>query len=201
MSEKAKTPEIRFKGFADPWEQRKLGELVSYTSSSLTATDADNTGAYDLYDANNIIGKTNAAHMNKPYITVIKDGAGVGRIRRMPKNTMFIGTMGGLSAENSNLDFVYSLLSCFSLENEFTGSTIPHIYFKDYSQNVYAIPCEQEQQRIGACFSNLDFLITLHQRKCPVPCTSAKIKVARINARKVRPNSPFGWGYAEEACS
>lgn len=159
------TPEIRFKGFTDPWEQRKLGELVSYTASSLTAADATKIGAFDLYDANNKIGKSQREHMIEPYISIIKDGAGVGRIRLMPKNTMFIGTMGGLTTKNANLEFVYSLLSRFSLEKEFTGSTIPHIYFKDYSQNIYAIPHLQEQQKIGAYFSNLDRLITLTSRK------------------------------------
>lgn len=158
-------PKIRFKGFSDAWEQRKLNELVSYHSSNLTATDSCESGEYDLYDANTIIGKTNVEPISTDYITIIKDGAGVGRIRKMPAKTMFIGTMGGITAEKSNLSFIYSLLIRFNLGNEFTGSTIPHIYFKDYGNNEYYVPSIREQQVIGRYFDKIDNLITLHQRQ------------------------------------
>ena len=103
--------------------------MVDYISSNLTASDASKDGNYELYDANNIIGRTNHEPIKTGYLTIIKDGAGVGRIRKMPKNTMFIGTMGALKPINNSLDFVFSLLIRFSLSNEFSGSTIPHIYF------------------------------------------------------------------------
>ena len=54
----SRVPRIRFKGFEEDWEQRKLNEIVSYHSSNLTASDANDIGKYDLYDANSIIGKT-----------------------------------------------------------------------------------------------------------------------------------------------
>lgn len=158
-------PEIRFKEFTEPWERRKLKDMVLYVSSNLTAKDALEKGLYDLYDANSIIGKTNTIPIPSEYISIIKDGAGVGRIRLMPKNTLFIGTMGGLIADRANLRFVYSLLNRFNLGDEFSGSTIPHIYFKDYGNNEYYIPCLKEQKLIGSYFTNLDKLIILHKRK------------------------------------
>lgn len=99
------------------------------------------------------------------YISVIKDGAGVGRIRKLPKNTMIIGTMGALQAKNANLDFIFALLTRFELSKSFSGSTIPHIYFKDYGNNDYYIPSGGEQRSIGELFASLDALLTLHQRK------------------------------------
>ena len=162
----ANKPKIRFKGFTEAWEQRKLNEMVDYISSNLTASDASKDGNYELYDANNIIGRTNHEPIKTGYLTIIKDGAGVGRIRKMPKNTMFIGTMGALKPINNSLDFVFSLLIRFSLSNEFSGSTIPHIYFKDYGNNIYSVPKLKEQNKIGDLYCNLDNLITLHQRKC-----------------------------------
>lgn len=147
------------------WEQRKLNELVTYHSSNLTASDSSHIGNYDLYDANQIIGKTNVEPMKTEYITIIKDGAGVGRIRIMPKNTMFIGTMGGLQANKSNIQFIFSLLTRFDLGKEFSGSTIPHIYFKDYGNNNYYVPFTEEQHAIGEFFTKIDNLITLHQCK------------------------------------
>ena len=81
----------------------------------------------------------------------------------MPENTMFIGTMGGLKVTKSYTDFIYSLLTIFELCKEYSGSTIPHIYFKDYGNNEYLIPTEKEQQKVGEYFAKIDHLITLHQ--------------------------------------
>ena len=103
--------------------------------------------------------------MAEDYITVIKDGAGVGRIRKLPKNTAFIGTMGALTSKNKKTDFLYYLLEKKDLSKQFTGSTIPHIYFRDYGKDAVCIPKDKEQQQIGEYFKNLDNLITLHQSK------------------------------------
>lgn len=159
-------PKIRFKGFTKDWEQRKLSSFCNYTSSSLTAKDIDDNGKYDLYDANTLIGKTNRGCIDENYITIIKDGAGVGRTRLLPANSMFLGTMGALVPNNSDLKFLYQLIIKADLSKECTGSTIPHIYFKNYGENRYFIPTLAEQAKIGTYFSTLDNLITLHQRKC-----------------------------------
>lgn len=152
-------PEVRLKGFTGAWSLQKLNTFVNYSSSNLAAKDSMNKGRYDLYDANSIIGKTNHTPMVEDYITIIKDGAGVGRIRMLPKNTMFIGTMGALTAKDSDLNFVFVLLTANNLGGSFSGSTIPHIYFKDYGENTYFIPHYDEQRAIGRFFDNLDDLI------------------------------------------
>ena len=158
-------PELRFPGFTDAWEQRKLEDICSYQSSSLTINDIDENGLYDLYDANSLIGKTNKGYMKMEYITIIKDGAGVGRTRILPKNSMFLGTMGALTPKNSYLGFLYQLVTNANLGKICTGSTIPHIYFKDYGKLKFCIPSIIEQEVIGKFFNNIDYLITLHQRK------------------------------------
>ena len=158
-------PELRFPGFTDAWEQCKLEDICSYQSSSLTINDIDENGQYDLYDANSLIGKTNKGYMEIEYITIIKDGAGVGRTRMLPKNTMFLGTMGALTPKNSSLGFLYQLVTSANLGKICTGSTIPHIYFKDYGKLKFYIPSIIEQEVIGKFFNNIDYLVTLHQRK------------------------------------
>ena len=158
-------PRMRLPGFTGAWEQRKLNELVVYISSNLTASDASEEGDCNLYDANSIIGKAKVEPIRTKYITIIKDGASVGRIRKMPENTFFIGTMGGLQAKKSDLNFVFALLTRHDIGKSFSGSTIPHIYFKDYGNNKYLVPKLTEQEVLGRFFSNLDNLITLHQRK------------------------------------
>ena len=158
-------PKRRFKGFTDDWEQRKLNEICNYTSSSLTVANALNSGNYPLYDANNQIGFVNDFYMPVEYVTIIKDGAGVGRIRKLDRNTAFIGTMGALTCKNSELKFLYYLLEKKDLSKQYSGSTIPHIYFKDYGEDKVLVPSVKEQEKLGLYFDNLDNLITLHQHK------------------------------------
>ena len=74
--------------------------------------------------------------------------------------------MGALLPENSNIDFDFALLSRYSLSSGYSGSTIPHIYFKDYGNNDYFVPKINEQEEIGKLFKQIDNLITLHQREC-----------------------------------
>ena len=161
-----KKPKIRFKGFTETWEQRKLNEICNYHSSSLTAKDSCTDGEYDLFDVNSLIGKTSSSCIDENYITIIKDGAGVGRTRLLPKNTMFLGTMGALTPKGIDLNFLFQIVSKAELGRFCTGSTIPHIYFRDYGENLFFVPSNREQKPIGDYFSKLDNLITLHQRQC-----------------------------------
>ena len=166
MSENKKlTPKIRFKGFTEDWEQRKLNEFIRYISSNLSISDSINNGKYNLYDANNIIGKVNCKNISEEFITIIKDGSSVGKVRRLPKNSCFIGTMGGILSKESNIDFVYCCLLNTDFTKEINGATIPHIYYSNYGNNEYYVPKYLEQEKIGELFTNLDNLITLHQRK------------------------------------
>ena len=157
-------PEIRFTGFTEAWEQRKLGELFEYLSSQVQASQAQAEGKYKLFDASSQIGYSSIGS-NRPLVTIIKDGSGVGRIRLIPYNSWFIGTLGGLLANETDVDFGYALLQNIDFSIYTIGSTIPHIYFKDYSAAPLLIAKIKEQQMIGEVFSKIDSLITLHQRK------------------------------------
>ena len=148
------------------WEQCKLNKLAEYNSSPLTVNDIDDKGDYDLYDANILIGKTNKSPLADDYISIIKDGAGVGRVRKLPKNTCVLGTMGAITPHNCDYNFLFLLLEKTDFTKLTSGGTIPHIYFKQYGESVYSVPLLAEQIKIGKYFSNLDNLITLHQRKC-----------------------------------
>lgn len=164
-SEGESKPKLRFAGFKDEWEKRKLSEFTSYNSSSLTVNNAKEIGLYKLYDANGIIGYTNIEAQTDDYITIIKDGAGVGRVRVLPKNTAFIGTMGAIIPLKCDIYFLYNILSNTNFNKHISGGTIPHIYFSEYGNKKYYIPNIKEQQNIGVFFEKLDKLITLHQRK------------------------------------
>ena len=147
------------------WEQYKLNEVTDYKSSSLSIDSISDDGLYNLYDAQGVIGKTNSEIQKKEYITIIKDGSGVGKIRKMEKNTAFIGTMGAIVNTYSDLNFLFSILEKFNFDKYISGSTIPHIYYKDYGTEKINIPKRKEQMYIGSIFENIGNLITLHHRK------------------------------------
>ncbi len=151
------------------WEQGKLRQFVYYKTSNVILNNLNNNGKYCVYGANGIVGKINIEPINENYISIIKDGAGAGKVRLLPKNTHILSTMGAilsLNLDKTDIRFVYFLLSKGNyLMSEVSGSTIPHIYFKDYGQKEYSIPIIQEQTKLSSLFTHLDSLITLHQRK------------------------------------
>ena len=141
-----------------------MSEVFEYLSSQIQASQAQAEGRYKLFDASSQIGYTNTGS-DCPLVTIIKDGSGVGRIRLIPYRSWFIGTLGGLLANKIDIDFGYALLQNIDFSIYIIGSTIPHIYFKDYSAAPLLIAKNKEQQMIGKVFSKLDSLITLHQRE------------------------------------
>ena len=165
MSQNNNIPQIRFKGFNDVWEQCKLEDITDYKVSSLSSDQVLESGKYKVYDANTMIGYVNDVHINSNYLTIIKDGSGVGRTRLLPQNTYFIGTMGGILAKNSDISFIFALLQNFDFSLFVNGATIPHVYYSDYSKQEIKVPNMIEQKLIGKIFDGLDNLITLHQRK------------------------------------
>nr|WP_307918770.1 restriction endonuclease subunit S [Mycoplasmopsis bovis] len=133
----------------------------------MIASDVKKYGKFDVYDPNKIVGKTDAEPFRSDYISIVKDGD-AGRIRLLPKNTMILSTMGALIAKDPfKIDFLYYMLNAINdLSRERNGSIIPHIYFKDYGQNIYNLPKQFLNNPKYHPFSLiLTPLITLHQRK------------------------------------
>lgn len=156
-------PEIRFKSFSGVWEKKMLNEICSYRTSLLSAGDASIQGKYKLYDAQKAIGLTNCNIQYSDYITIVKDGAGVGRVRLLPKNTSFIGTMGAIHSKKSDIQFLLCTLKRIDFGKYISGSTIPHVYFSNYGDDKCYVPSIIEQTKIGSLFKQLDTLINQHQ--------------------------------------
>ena len=71
------------------------------------------------------------------YVAVVKDGAGVGRASLCSANTSVLGTMQALiPVEEVSPEYLLHLIRAMRLGDGFSGSTIPHIYFKDYGQRL-----------------------------------------------------------------
>lgn len=163
--EGASVPEIRFEGFEGEWVKKRLEDFCSYHSSNLSYNSVIANGQYELYDANGVIGYSNDYFLDSDYITIIKDGSGVGRVRLLPKNTSFIGTMGAFKVKDSDIRFLLCCLLITDFSKHVIGATIPHIYFSNYGKEEYFVPSIEEQSKIGSYFQNLDNLISLQQQK------------------------------------
>ena len=159
--------EVRFKDddgneFPD-WHVRKLAEVATKKSSNISANKIeDNFGIYIIYGASGILKKVDFYEEENDYISIIKDGAGVGRIFYCGGKTSVLGTMDIIKPKlEINTYFLYCLLNNIDFVKYITGSTIPHIYFKDYSHEICGIPIYEEQTKIANFLSAIDDNINL----------------------------------------
>ena len=159
MMQKIFSQKIRFKDdngndYPD-WEEKKLGKICRVKSSQLTNNVVEEIGKYPVYGANSIVGYTESYEVNK-YVSIVKDGAGVGRIAFINNKSSVLGTLQYLIGIEITTEFLYVLLSNVNFKLYQTGTTIPHIYFKDYSKMIIDIPCQLEQEKISSFLFAMD---------------------------------------------
>ena len=128
----------------------KLEDVCERGTSNLKQSDtAKTSGDYPIYGASGYIGNTNFYHQEKPYVAVVKDGAGVGRAALYPANSSVIGTMQYLLPKDNVLPkYLFYVVSYMHLEKYYTGATIPHIYFKDYKNEEFNLDLLERQAEI-----------------------------------------------------
>jgi type I restriction enzyme S subunit len=167
VMQKIFSQELRFKdangnNYPD-WEEKKLGDISTKTSSNITANSIEeNVGNFQMYGASGKLKKVDFYREEEEYIAIVKDGAGVGRTVLCESQSSVLGTMDVIKPkEGNNLYFVYSTLNQIHFEKYTTGSTIPHIYFKDYSKEKIKVPVFEEQQKIANFLSAIDTKIDL----------------------------------------
>ena len=175
-----KIPEIRFAGFTDDWEQRKLGEFVQIISGESPAKFTEGDCNYVKVDDLNYAFKTVVSTQNrvaenstirkvkKGSVIFPKRGAAIltNKVRILGVDSYMDTNMMALNSDNLDTDFLYILLSREGLYKIADTSTIPQINNKHIEPYEIMLPHLKEQIKIGEYFSNLDLLITLHQRKC-----------------------------------
>lgn len=158
--------ELRFKdedGRDFPeWEDKLLADISVKKSSNIAANKIEtNEGDYKIYGASGVLKKVDFFTQSHAYISIVKDGAGVGRVFLCEPNTSVLGTMDIIQPkENVNISFLYSVLERIDFVTYVTGSTIPHIYFKDYSKEEISIPSLKEQTKIANFLTAIDDKIT-----------------------------------------
>jgi type I restriction enzyme S subunit len=134
------------------WELKKL-EDVCYSKSSNVSQNklVDEIGDYPIFGASGLIKNVSFYHRDKPYLSIVKDGSGFGRITKMDAFTSVIGTLQYiLPNDEIDLDYLnYSLMSV-DFKKYVQGAAIPHIYFKDYKNEPFLWMPLPQQQRIVA---------------------------------------------------
>ena len=182
-------PEVRFAGFTDAWEQRKLGEVATYRRGSFPQPygksewyDGDGAMPFvqvaDVSDEMNLVEETKqkisilaqpmSVFAEKNSVLVTLQGS-IGRVAIMQYGAFVDRTVLIFEKYKAEIDktfWAYIIKQKFIDEaRKAPGGTIKTITKEALSDFDLSIPKYQEQKQIGAYFRNLDNLITLHQRK------------------------------------
>ena len=183
----AKVPELRFAGFADDWEERKLGELSNIVGGGTPSTSNPEywDGDIDWY-APAEIGEHSYVSKSKKTITelglkkssarilpvgtvLFTSRAGIGNTAILAKEATTNQGFQSIVPDQNKLDsyFIFSRTNELKRYGEVTGagSTFVEVSGKQMSKMPIMVPELSEQKKIGSFFKQLDATIALHQRK------------------------------------
>ncbi|MGR4794965.1 restriction endonuclease subunit S [Bifidobacterium adolescentis] len=183
---KTLVPQIRFAGFTDPWEQRKLSDLTDRVSIQSSDSDLPQVEYEDIIPGEGTLNKD--LRDKKGGKTGIKFYAGdvlYGKLRPYLMNWLYpqfngvaVGDFWVLRATECDSSFLYRLVQTGSfqrLANVSSGSKMPRADWNLISQSFFAVPADHaEQKAIAKGLAELDTLITLHQRKYDKLCVLKK---------------------------
>ena len=198
MAEKTNAPEIRFEGFTDPWEQRKLGELCTISKGhGYSKADIRDVGTplilygrlYTQYesrieDVDTFVVGQEGSLLSKGNEVIVpasgetaEDIAVASSVRR--PGIIFGGDLNVVTPVRK-LDPDYTALAITyskahdDLAKRAQGKSVVHVHGNDIAEVEVSYPSESEQKRISTVVLGLDNLITLHQRKYDKLCTVKK---------------------------
>lgn len=160
-------PKIRFLGFTDTWEQRKLSDVVDSVDTGKSRFDKEgSSGEYPILGSTSVIGYDDEYDYEGDFILTARVGANAGSLYRhagkvkISDNTVFIQA-------SQNIEFLYQLLIQFDIKKLSFGTGQPLVKASELKSLELMMPTDmKEQMRIGVYFKNIDHLITLHQSKC-----------------------------------
>ena len=175
------TPNIRFKGYADDWEQRELGEVAEYRNGKAHENEIDDDGEYIVVNSkfvstNGAIRKFSNAQNEPLYeneiafvLSDVPNGRAIARtflIDKSGKYTLNQRIAGITPHEDTDPYYLYIKMNRNAYFLKFDdGNKQTNLSIKDVLNYEDMYPSYKEQQKIGAYFRNLDHLITLHQQE------------------------------------
>ncbi|EOL21701.1 hypothetical protein WO1_02708 [Enterococcus faecalis EnGen0365] len=172
-----KVPRLRFRGFQEDWEQRKLIDLVVRLNKSTNSSRLPKLEFEDIVAGEGRLNKDVSQKFdNRKGIEFLPNDILYGKLRPYLKNWLkatFTGVALGdfwvFRVKNSDSDFIYSLIQADRYQkaaNDTSGTKMPRSDWKKVSGTVFYVPNDlKEQQKIGTLFKQIADAITLHQRK------------------------------------
>jgi len=164
-------PDLRFPEFKNEgeWDEKLIEEIAISESSSMALNKLElKASGYPVYGADSVVGYIDEFQQSEKYISIVKDGSGVGRLNLCKSNSSILGTLACVKSENKlkyHLDWIYYLLNTIDFSVYVKGAGIPHIYYTDFKKENVAVPKPNEQQKIASCLSSLDEVIAAHSQK------------------------------------
>ena len=144
------------------WKYGILEDAVNKGSSNISLKKIKgDDGVYPVFGAKGFVQNVSFYQQENEYLGIIKDGAGIGRVSKHPSKSSILATMQYiLPKEGFDIQFIKYFLNYIDFEKYRTGSTIPHIYYKDYKSEPFPLVKIDEQKRIVAkldeCFEAID---------------------------------------------
>ena len=188
-----RSPKIRFKGYSEDWEQRKLGEITELKSASRVHKNEWTSNGVPFYRSSDVMAAINGTENEKAFISeelyeklskvsgkleegdiLVTGGGSVGNPYIVPDNKpLYTKDADLLWIKNKGKFHPYFLYEFFFSPTfrNYLGSishvgTIAHYTITQLSETPICLPSFEEQKEVGEYFQSLDNLITLHQRKC-----------------------------------
>ncbi|MDY5162406.1 restriction endonuclease subunit S [Leuconostoc citreum] len=165
----AKIPELRFEGFSDDWEERKLGDITKISTGKLDANAMVENGKYDFYTSGIKKYRIDVAAFEGPSITIAGNGATVGYMHLADNKFNAYQRTYVLQEFLVDRSFIFSEIGNKlpkKIKQEARTGNIPYIVMDMLTELKLSIPQNNsEQQKIGSFFKQLDTTIALHQRK------------------------------------
>ena len=171
MKEDKKVPQLRFPEFTDAWKQRKVKELCSISTGKSNTQDKVDDGEYPFYVRSPIVERSKKYLYDEEAVLTVGDGVGTGKV---------------FHYVNGKYDLHQRCYRMFNFSEELNAKYFYHIFSKMFYKRVMSmtaktsvdsvrmdmiadmeipVPNIKEQEKLGAFFSDIDNLITLHQRK------------------------------------
>ena len=164
-----KVPQIRFNGYSDAWEERKLGDITKISTGKLDANAMVENGKYDFYTSGIKKYRIDVAAFEGPSITIAGNGATVGYMHLADNKFNAYQRTYVLQEFLVDRSFIFSEIGNKlpkKIKQEARTGNIPYIVMDMLTELKLSIPQNNsEQQKIGSFFKQLDDTIALHQRK------------------------------------
>ena len=183
----ANKPRIRFRGFTEDWEQRKLDELTIFIGDGLHGTPKyDENGSYYFINGNNLVDNkvsvteetkkvafealgNDDRRLDSTAILMSINGT-IGTLARYNNENIMLGkSVAYITPKNINRDFLFYQLQGNVIQSYFyknlTGTTIKNLGLGTIKNTIVMSTLSEEESTIGRFFYKLDQYITLHQQE------------------------------------